>query len=314
MKITVSNKLEIIQLTAPIKPPNNYLYFGLFSKYGKKIKISADYPPLFSDTIIEEDKPFLQKIDLYKYESDQLAIKILAEESTEIEIVEVIKYNFTEYTIIKDSKKKKITDNHFVRFLNLKTKEIKVKINGLENTEIYYGFVQLFTNDVNDLPMASQLKDSNIKRKEVKENEYMIIKNPYLENNDNTKKYLAFIFSIPEFKYREYEVQIIADNEKDEDSVNILVIVLFVLVCVITLIATIIILNIYFKRKKGEKVEYLNEKNNEDNNENINNNFINNDETNLNRAAKKIKDNNNKIISFEDEDDDKRLYKSFDDD
>ena len=315
LKITVSNKLEIIQLTAPIKPPNNYLYFGLFSKYGKKIKISADYPPLFSDTIIEEDKPFLQKIDLYKYESDQLAIKILAEEITEIEIVEVIKYNFTEYTIIKDSKKKKITDNHFVRFLNLKTKEIKVKINGLENTEIYYGFVQLFTNDVNYLPMASQLKDSNIKRKEVKENEYMIIKNPYLENNDNTKKYLAFIFSIPEFKYREYEVQIIADNEKDEDGVNTLVIILSALVCVITLIATIIIiLNIYAKRKKGEKVEYLNEKNNEDNNENINNNFINNDETNINRTDEKIKDNNNKIISFEDEDDDKRLYKSFDDD
>ena len=127
LKFKMTNKLEIIQLTAPMKPPTNYLYFGLFSKYGKQIKISADYPPLFKDTIIEGDQVFLTKIDLYKYESDQLAIKLYAEESTELEAVEIIRYNFTEYTVLKDARKKKISDNHFIRFINPNTEDIKEK-------------------------------------------------------------------------------------------------------------------------------------------------------------------------------------------
>ena len=113
-----------------MKPPTNYLYFGIFSKYGKKIKISPDCPSLFKDTTIEGDQVFLQKIDLYKYESDQLAIKLTAEESTQLEAVEVIRYNFTEYSEIKNILKRKLTDNHFVKFLdnyNQIKKEMELK-------------------------------------------------------------------------------------------------------------------------------------------------------------------------------------------
>jgi cbb3-type cytochrome oxidase subunit 3 len=323
LKFKMTNKLEIIQLTAPMKPPTNYLYFGLFSKYGKQIKISADYPPLFKDTIIEGDQVFLTKIDLYKYESDQLAIKLYAEESTELEAVEIIRYNFTEYTVLKDARKKKISDNHFIRFINPNTEEIKVKVNGLKNVEILFGFVQLFTNDINYLPMANKFEDGYLRRREINKKDSMKLKNPFLKNTDSRKKYLAFIFSIPEYKYYQYEAQVIQDGEEDEDpDVNILGIVLSIVGALILIVIIGIIVYYFWKKKKGEKAgkdEFINE-DNEENYKNINdgennknnyedNNINNNAENNINNKKKNV------IHRFDDEDDenDKRLYKSFDD-
>ena len=324
LKFKMTNKLEIIQLTAPMKPPTNYLYFGLFSKYGKQIKISADYPPLFKDTIIEGDQVFLTKIDLYKYESDQLAIKLYAEESTELEAVEIIRYNFTEYTVLKDARKKKISDNHFIRFINPNTEEIKVKVNGLKNVEILFGFVQLFTNDINYLPMANKFEDGYLRRREINKKDSMKLKNPFLKNTDSRKKYLAFIFSIPEYKYYQYEAQVIQDGEEDEDpDVNILGIVLSIVGALILIAIIGIIVYYFWKKKKGEKAgkdEFINEDNEENyksindgennkNNYEENNNINNNVENNINNKKKNV------IHRFDDEDDenDKRLYKSFDD-
>ena len=323
LKFKMTNKLEIIQLTAPMKPPTNYLYFGLFSKYGKQIKISADYPPLFKDTIIEGDQVFLTKIDLYKYESDQLAIKLYAEESTELEAVEIIRYNFTEYTVLKDARKKKISDNHFIRFINPNTEEIKVKVNGLKNVEILFGFVQLFTNDINYLPMANKFEDGYLRRREINKKDSMKLKNPFLKNTDSRKKYLAFIFSIPEYKYYQYEAQVIQDGEEDEDpDVNILGIVLSIVGALILIVIIGIIVYYFWKKKKGEKAgkdEFINE-DNEENYKNINdgeNNKNNYEENNINNNAENNINNKKKnvINRFDDEDDenDKRLYKSFDD-
>ena len=95
LKFGISSKWEILQLSAPIKQKPDFLYLGIFSTYGKKIKISPDNPLLFQDTFIKGDKIFLQIINLHKFESDQLAIKLMAEETTQIEAVEVIRYNFT---------------------------------------------------------------------------------------------------------------------------------------------------------------------------------------------------------------------------
>ena len=322
LKFTISNKLEILQLTAPMKPPTNYLYFGIFSKYGKKIKISPDCPSLFQDTTIEGDQVFLQKIDLYKFESDQLAIKLTAEESTQLEAVEVIRYNFTEYTVIKNSIKRELSDNHFVKFLDYETKEIKVKINKLKDVEIVYGIVQLFTNDINYLPMAYQFKDDNIKRKTIKKKETLKIKNPFVNENDSRKKYLAFVFSIPSANYYEYEAQIIQDTQEDyddddEDDLSVLGIV----IAVIGTHALFVIIGIviYYKiknrktTKDGDEIIDNEYDTNNNNVENTNYNSINSD-NDSNNNNNNTNNNVSKTYRFDDEEDDKRLYKSFEDD
>ena len=320
LKFTISNKLEILQLMAPMKPPTNYLYFGIFSKYGKKIKISPDCPLLFQDTTIEGDQVFLQKIDLYKFESDQLAIKLTAEESTQLEVVEVIRYNFTEYTVIKNTMKKKLSDNHFVKFLDNETKEIKVRINKLKNVEIVYGIVQLFTNDINYLPMAYQFKDDNIKRKVIKKKETLKIQNPFVNDNDSRKKYLAFVFSIPSANYYEYEAQIIGDTQEgyddDDDDLSVLGIVIAVIggIALFAIIGIVIYYRIKNRKTTKDDDEIIdNEYDNNNNNvENNNYNSINSDNFNNNNNSNN--NNNTKTYRFDDEEDDKRLYKSFEDD
>ena len=308
LKFSVSNKLEILQLTAPMKPPTNYLYFGIFSKYGKKIKISPDCPSLFKDTTIEGDQVFLQKIDLYKYESDQLAIKLTAEESTQLEAVEVIRYNFTEYSEIKNILKRKLTDNHFVKFLDNKAKEIKVVIDKLKNVEVNYGIVQLFTKDINYLPMAYQFKDDNIKKKLITKKETLKIKNPFTEDSDSGKKYLAFIFSIPSANYYEYEAQVIEDtyegyDKVDDDKVNVLGIVFAVIGAIALFIIMGIIIYYKIKNRKTNKLEdekgvLFNDDNNKVENSYYNSiNSVNNNDISMNNNNNK---NANKTYRFDD--------------
>ena len=305
---------------------------GIFSKYGKRIRISADEPTLFKDTIIEGDKPFLQKVDLYKFQSDQLAIKLLAEESTEIEAVEVIKYNFTEYTVLKDFKKQKVTDNNFVRFLPPESKDITFKLKGLKEVEITFGLVELLTKDTNYLPMAFQFKDGYMMTKLSKKKDSIKIKNPYKEKEPK-EKHLAFVFSINKYKYYEYEAQVYSNVEeiKAEEDNNLAVKVSLSVVGVFILLVIIGIIVFYFvKKNKSKKTDDLDEYVKQEDNNNIES--INDEENNIDTQIKNnnvvtnsnynsISSDNNKnkakyIRRFDDdeEDDDKRLFKSFGED
>lgn len=333
--ISLSNKLEILQLSAPMKDPTRFLYIGIFSKYGKRVKISPDEPSLFMDTIIEGDRPFLQKVDLYRFQSDQLAIKLLAEESTEIEAIEVIKYNFTEYTVLRDFKMQKVKDNNFVRFLPYRARDFTFNLNGLKDVEITFGLVELFTRDTNYLPMAYQFKEGAIRTKLSKKRESIKIRNPYAEKEpkDRNKKYLAFVFSINNYEHYEYEAQVfsIEEEKRAKEDNNLAVKVSLSVVGVFILLIIIgIIVFYYVKKNKSKKTDDLDEYvKQEDNN---NTESINDEENNIDTQIKnnnvvtnsnynsisseKDKNKTKYIRRFDDEedDDDKRLYKSFGED
>ena len=248
-RIKIGSETEIVQLTSPIKPPVNYLHCAIFSCYGKKIKIYPDTPELFKETTIENDNVFTLKIDLSKFEPDQLAIKVKAEDKTEIEVVEIIKYNYTEYTVIKDNKMTHLTDNLFVRFLNNNSQRIKVTIKGLAGVPIAYGIVKLFTYDVDFLPYPTQFKDTII-RKTASEVENLEIQNNFYGVNDN-KKYTAFIFAITNFKYYEFDAQVIEGDESNSGG-NSLTIILFIIFGTVIIII-VVILYFFVKEKKKEK-------------------------------------------------------------
>ena len=259
--LNVGEYTLVLQLTSPIRPTSDYLYFALFSEFGKKISISPDCPDLFNETIIEGDQVFTLKIDLYKFEPDQMAIKIKANESTQIEAIEVIRYNFTEYTILKSNKMIHMTDNHFVKFLSSNTKKIKVTIKGLKDTNITYDLVNLFTDDIDYLPVAYQFK--TVKRKIAEEKEIIEMENKFYRNNNSLKKYVAFIFSIPKYKYYEYDVQVIEekdgeDNSKDSDKNSnggIIVLAIVGSISVIALISIYIYFFIIKKKQNDSKYE-----------------------------------------------------------
>ena len=254
--INLGTEIEILQPTTPIKPPNRYLYLGIFSKFGKKINISPDIPELFRETFIENEKIFTLKIDLYKFESDQLAIKVNSNKSTQIEVVEVIRYNLIDYTILRTSEITHFTDNHFVKFINKNTIKIKVTIKGLKDVEISYDLVKLFTDNIDYLPMAYQFKNT-VTRKKAEKNEIIELKNKYYAEKGLNKKYLAFIFSIPSYKYYEFDPQVIEVIQEEKNDENVKsgkkIILIIYIISAIIIAALVIFLVIFFLIKKKEK-------------------------------------------------------------
>lgn len=245
---------KVLQPVTTIKPPSDFLYFGIFSKYGKKITISPDCPELFDETSIEEYKIFTLKVDLYKYEPDQLAIKVKANESTQIEVVNIIRYNFTEYTVLKNNKMTHFTDNHFVKFIDKDTKKIKVIIQGLNNVDISYDLVKLFTDNLNYLPMAYQFRDTMTRKKA--KNKEVIELNITHQKEDEFKKYTAFVFSIVSFNYYEFDAQVIEEKEgKKETNKGLIILAVIGSIIIISLIIVFIVCFMIKKKENERKFE-----------------------------------------------------------
>jgi len=250
--LEIEYDVNIIQLTAPMRPTANYLYFALYSTEGKKVKIVPDTPKLFNETVIEGDNIFKLKVDLYKFKSDELAIRVNSTSDTNVEAVEVIQYNYTEFTILDDEIWKHITDNQFVKFINRKTKKISVIIKGLKNVTINYALVKVFTDDPNYLPMAYRFKDY-VKVIKCKETEEIEIENTYFGEKDDNKKYLAFIVSIPQAKYFEYEAIVYEDLKNQIPWLIIIITAASAIIFV--LIICIIIYIVKHKKKDDKKLE-----------------------------------------------------------
>ena len=248
--IHIGNETEVIILSSSIIPKTDYLYFSLFSLDGVPVTIEPDLLGMFNITTIKGDQLFKLKINLSDYKVDELVIRVNASESTRIEVLEVLHYNFTEYTVISKNGKSKLTDNHFIKFFDKNVDEVKIKISGLKNVKTAFGLVKLTTDDIDYLPLAYQFKEEyNITRKNLKENEEIILKNPFKDLKDN-KKYLAFIFSIQDYKYYEYNIEIDEINAKGRNNTLILILELVGAVLFIGLIVIIILC--LCKKKKGD--------------------------------------------------------------
>ena len=246
------NQTEIILLSAPIIPPTDYLYFSIFSLDGKPVLIEPDTDRMFNYTKIEGKNLFKLQIKLADYKTDELAVRVTAEDRTRIEILEIIRYNFTEYTVI-DKNKAKVTDNQFVKFLDTDVNEIKVKISGLKSVPISYGLVKLSTKELNYLPLAYQFNDEyKITNRILLKDEEIVLKNEFKGVKDN-KDFLAFVFSIKKYEYYEYEVEFTEDGR----SSHTLLIVLLVLLGLILLVGLVMLIMFIIKKRKEAGEEKL---------------------------------------------------------
>ena len=255
--ITISNNIEIIQLSSPIKYVSDYLYFAIRSNNGKKITIFPDTSELFNETVIYGNNIFTFKFNLKKYKSDQLALKVNSSELTDIEVISVIRYNSSKYIIISNSDNNYLTNNNFVKFIDKNTKKIKMNIKGLNNILIVYGLLKLITDNVEYLPFAYQLKE-NVIRKNITSDETIEIDNEFYGKNDDNKNYIGLVFSIPNYLYYKYYVQI--EEIKDDTFLginkNILFIILIIIGGVLIISLIICITCIITKKKKKDVKKY----------------------------------------------------------
>jgi hypothetical protein len=82
------------------------------------VTIEPDILGWFNTTTIKGDQLFKLKVKLADFKPDELAIRVNASESTRIEVLEVMHYNFTEYTVINKNGNTKLTDNHFIKYFD----------------------------------------------------------------------------------------------------------------------------------------------------------------------------------------------------
>ena len=255
--IKVDKNIKVLMLTTPWDDIAEYLNFAFHSLHGEKVRIFPDSPELCNETIVEGDNTFTLKIDLNKFKEDQLVFKVTSTVETKVEVIEVIPYNFTKYTVLKDEKMTNFSDNNFVKFIDKNTQKIKVIIKGLKNVPFSYGLFKLFTNDIDYLPMAYQFKNST-SVKIPQDNIILEVNNTFYGKNEDNKKYLAFLFSIPEFKYYEFEAQVIEILDKShEKERNNLLIFIIVIICVILIVVFIIVFIFFFilNKKSNNKIE-----------------------------------------------------------
>ena len=255
--ISLNSKEEILQLTSPLileKNCDKFLYLSIQTiQENNDVQIKPDINGLFKEGQIRENKIIYEKIDINKYKSDELAIRIISDGMADIEVIEVIHYDFSEYYEIKDDKKTRINKNNFVKFINKESKKIKINIDGLNQVPIYYSLVKLAINDTNYIPLVYNFKNDYM-QKTLSKNDIIEIDNKFVNQNDNIKEYIAFIFSIKDFNMNyEYDVQI-------QEMININAIIegkkswttLLIIIIIIALILVGII--IYCRKKKKEQI------------------------------------------------------------
>ena len=276
--IKLVNNTEILQLSSSVKRNDNKLYLLILSKSGNEITITPDNKELFAEKKISGNDLFTQVIDTEKYKMDQLAIKITSNDTTDIEVIEVIHQNYTKYENIDDNKEHNVTLNNMVKFINGNFSQANITIQGLENEKVYYGIVELVTNDTNYLPPAYLFKE-NIESKKLSENETIVINNSlnnntFYDTNDDRKKYQAVIFSIFTAKNdKQYKIQFNDDgsNKKEEDkdqknkegglSTPHLIAIIVIILILLIIIIIIIIICIKKKKKNENNIDELNNSN-----------------------------------------------------
>ena len=241
--ISLNSKEEILQLTSPLKLSSNcdkYLYLSIqVIQENNEVIIKSDTENVFKESSISGNKIFLEKIDINKYKSDDLAIKIISDGMADIEVIEIIHYNFSEYFQIDNNSKNKINKNNFVKFINKNTKSLKINIDGLNDVAAYYTIVKLAVNDMNYIPLVYNFKNDVI-HKNITKNEIIEIENKFYGKEDEIKEHTAFIFSIKSSNiHYEYSVQIeeIKDSiikEKSGIIIFIIIIVIIILLIGIT--------------------------------------------------------------------------------
>lgn len=253
---TLNSNVEILQLTSPMKSPAKYLYLSILSLQGNNIRITPDTKGIFDETEIKGTKLFTQKIDIQKHKSDELAFILSANISSlvDIEVIEVIHYNFSEYVNIKTNQRQELTQNNFVKFIDKNVKKLIIDVNGLNNVSVTYGIIKLATNDINYIPLAFKYR-TDVIRKNFEVNEKIEVDNKYYGEDDIYKNYQAFIFSIHSSKMGfKYNIQIeeISDNKGISGWAIALIIILSIILFFILIFVILMI-----KKRKGINAESI---------------------------------------------------------
>ena len=193
-KINLTNK-AILKLKYNGKNEKDMIFFSILSlDKNKNITIESNNPK------INTKKNYFQ-IEINPKINPNPIINLICENcvnSTEVEVSSVVNYTYSIYKNINEKDEAEITieNNNFIKFITKGNKiTVDIYFKDAYNDKVYYGIVNLPTNNTKYIPMANHF--NGIKEEKINNKKEINFKFEDINNNEkDIKKYTAFIFSI----------------------------------------------------------------------------------------------------------------------
>jgi hypothetical protein len=286
--ITMSELIEMAQLSAPLGKTRETLYFTVKIINPQKsllannninddevaVTISPESKGAFENQTIKVNQIFKGSYNLSKYRLDELAIYLNSTAfATELEFFEVIRDKYITFKELNNGTNEKLEFYKCFYVIPNNTENLTITIENLNGTNISYGIIKSDINDVNYNIAADNYK--NVTEKEIVDNiTEFSLNNTYKDNNDTSNPYIIFILrvskNLDELNYNlnitlnkkqqpqpQPEPQPKPDPEptqapsqdKSSNTTKIIIIVVIIVV-VILIVVGIILFNVISKRRR----------------------------------------------------------------
>ena len=246
-----TNQTKTIQLYN-WKKENKKVYVSFVVLDDAIIKVKSNVNKILDGKNEFHDKPLLIKYNTSDYKGDNINITLTPNKNATIEIINIIQEELMQYQTISLSENS-VNKNNFVLFLNDAKNKYKLSIKFKEDSKpnkCHDALLRLPTSDSNYILPASNYNNENNKCKDNYE-----FKIGDIKSKDINKNYPAFIFSIDEEKYYNYNVTITITQE--DEAMNIFLYISIGLAGVFAVIT-------FFLIRRKQSIDTKNDDNKED--------------------------------------------------
>ena len=264
--ITMSELLEVAQLSAPLGKQEGTLYFtiNLINSQNSLLKavndneitliISPDTNGTFESGTIKGNQIFTGSIDLAKYRLDELGILLNTTYfGTQLKIVEKIRDKYSSYRKLNEEYSEDINSYNCYFIIPKNNEKFNISIENLNGKDISYGIIKTAVNDANYvlLPDTYEKEKTTIKISE--NNARYQIKNKYYNNTDESNPYIMFLFSVDTKENLNYKLNISLSETPSEPNNNTtkIIIIVVIIIVVVLIVVGIILFNVISKRRKN---------------------------------------------------------------
>jgi len=264
--ITMSELLEVAQLSAPLGKQEGTLYFtiNLINSQNSLLKavndneitliISPDTEGTFENGTIKGNQIFTGSINLTKYRLDELGILLNTTYfGTQLKIVEKIRDKYSSYRKLNEQSNEDLNSYNCYFIIPKNNEKFNISIQNLNGKDISYGIIKTAVNDANYILLPDNYEKEKTTIKISENNARYLIKNKYYNNTDESNPYIMFLFSVDTKENLNYKLNISLSETPSEPNNNTtkIIIIVVIIIVVVLIVVGIILFNVISKRRKN---------------------------------------------------------------
>lgn len=268
--ITMSELLEVAQLSAPLGKRNETLYFtiNIVNSNNLLLKednnnndnsitliISSDTSGMFEKGTIKGNQIFTGSINLAKYRPDELGILLNTTYfGTQLKVVEIIRDKYKSYIKLEEGQNNELNSYNCYFILPKNNKYFNISIENLSGKNISYGIINSAVKDANYVLLPDNFKNETKKIKLYANNVKIQIENIYYNIYNDSNLYIIFLFLVETQENLNYKLNISLKEEPAESNsktTKIVIIVVVIIVVVLLIVVGIILFKVLSKRRNN---------------------------------------------------------------